>query len=60
MKTSPTRQTIIKKFLLLIEQLLKQGYSWRQIASYIKCYHRQKISHSYLRSVFLESRGEAS
>jgi hypothetical protein len=57
-KPAPTRQAIIKKYLQLIEQLVGQGYSWRQIADYIKRYHRQAYSHSYLRRVYLEAKGD--
>ena len=59
-KPAPTRQVILKKYLQLIEQLLMQGYSWRQIALYIKRYHRQTFSHNYLRQVYLASKGEVA
>ena len=57
-KPAPTRQTIIKKYMQLIEQLIGQGYSWRQVSRYIKQYHRQAFSHNYLRQVYLDTREE--
>jgi len=59
-KSAPTRQVILRKYLQLIEQLLGQGYSWRQIAIYIKRYHRQCFSHNYLRQVYLAAKGESA
>lgn len=57
-KPAPTRQTIIKKYLQLIEQLIGQGYSWRQVSVYIKKYHQKAFSHSYLRQIYLDTKGE--
>jgi hypothetical protein len=57
-KSSPARKTIATKYLLLIGQLRKQGMSWRQISEYIKRYHRQQYSHSYLSRVYQEMTGQ--
>jgi hypothetical protein len=54
-KAAPVRKTIATKYLLLIGQLREQGLSWRQISNYIKKYHRQTYSHSYLSRVYEES-----
>ncbi len=54
-KGSPTKTKIEKRYLPLIQQLRSEGKSWRDIAYYLKKYHRQKLSYSYLRRVFLES-----
>lgn len=53
-KAAPTRRAITKKYLTLINQLQEQRYSWRQISEYIKRYHHQSFSHSYLRKIWLE------
>lgn len=54
-KGSPTRAKIEKKYIQLIRQMRADGKSWRDISFYLKAYHRQKLSYSYLRRVFIES-----
>lgn len=54
-KGSPTKTKIKKRYLQLILQMREKGKSWRDISYYLKTYHRQRLSYSYLRRVFLES-----
>lgn len=57
-KAAPAKAKIQKKYLLLIQQMRSSGKSWRDIAYYLKTYHRQRLSYSYLRRVFLDSQDQ--
>jgi hypothetical protein len=63
-KSSPKAIAIDKKFYQRVTSLRKEGLSWREVAEYIERYYKIKISHSYLRDVYLretkdrEKRGE--
>jgi hypothetical protein len=57
-KSSPTKQLIERKYLLLIEQMRSAGKSWRDIAVYLRKYHRQRLSYTYLRRVYLGSKAQ--
>ncbi len=52
-KPSPRKELILGKYRELIFDLRRNGMSWRQIASYLRKYHRQTFSHGYLRQTVL-------
>lgn len=46
------------RFYSIIEDLRKRGVSWRDIAEYLRRYHRRKISHTYLQKAYSLIRAE--
>ena len=53
-KGNPTRRLIEIRYFYLISKLRKENLSWREISKYISRFHKHRISHSYLRKVFLD------
>jgi hypothetical protein len=51
------KREYIEQNLPLIKQLRDAGLSWRDIAAYIKKYHRVKIAPSYLHMIYKEILG---
>jgi len=48
------KREYIEQNLALIKQLRNAGLSWRDIAAYIKKYHRVKIAPSYIHMIYKE------
>lgn len=52
-KGNPTRRLIEIRYFEMISRLRKEKLSWRDISAYIGKFHKHRISHSYLRKVFM-------
>jgi len=55
-KGNPTRRLVEIRYFEMISKLRKENLSWRDISAYIAKFHKHRISHSYLRKVFLNKR----
>jgi len=53
-KGHPTRRLVEIRYFEMISRLRKENLSWREISAYIARFHKHRISHSYLRKVFLD------
>lgn len=53
-KGHPTRRLIEIRYFEMISRLKKENLSWREISKYISRFHKHRISHSYLRKIYLE------
>lgn len=53
-KKSPVYDTVRKKYIQLIKDLREEDLSWRQIALYLQMNHKVRISHVYIRSIYME------
>ena len=51
-KASPKKELIRVRFFEEIKRLKAEGLSWRQIALYIKTYHKVSLAFGYLRNTF--------
>jgi hypothetical protein len=56
-KRNPTQRSIEIRYFEMISRLRKENLSWRDISKYISRFHKHRISHSYLRKIYLEKRG---
>lgn len=54
-RKSPTRHKLELQHAEQIKRLRGEGLSWREVAEYLRRYHRLEVSHTYLRRVFKES-----
>ena len=53
-KDNPARRLIEIRFFELINRLRGENLSWRDISNYIARFHKHRISHAYLRKVYLD------
>jgi hypothetical protein len=51
-RKSPTRQKLELRHAAEVRRLRGEGFSWREVADYLKRYHRLTVSHTYLRRLF--------
>ena len=51
-RKSPTRQKLELRHAEMVRRLRGEGLSWREVAAYLKRYHRMEVSHTYLRLLF--------
>ena len=57
-RESKTKHLIEIRFYEEIKNLKDKGLTWRDIAEYIKKYHKKKISHGYLQQCFYQIKRE--
>ena len=53
-KSAPKRDSLEKKYQLLVLKLRKEGFSWTKCVQYLAKYHRKKVSKTYLYKIFNE------
>lgn len=58
-KGSP-KKDLINRLYPEISNFLDAGKSWRWIADYIETYHKQNLTHSYIRQCYLDIKNEQS
>lgn len=51
-RKSPTRKKIELRYAATVKRLREEGFSWREVAAYLKRFHRLEVSHTYLRQIF--------
>ncbi len=56
-KGSP-KKDLINRLYPEISNFIGAGKSWRWIADYIETYHKQNLTHSYIRQCYLEIKNE--
>lgn len=54
-RKSPKKNKLEQRHAEQVRRLREEGFSWREVAEYLKRYHRLEISHTYLRQLFTES-----
>lgn len=51
-RKKPTRAKLELQHAGDVRRLREEGLSWREVAAYLKRYHRLEVSHTYLQQVF--------